>query len=478
MQRDVSISSGKRPVLVIGMHRSGTSAIARIMNLAGWRLPADLVKANGFNPRGYWEAKSIVNLNDEILESANHHWADPAPLPDDWLETPGMSGRLTTAKDLLAEEFGSLDRVILKDPRISLTLPFWRKVFGDEGHEPLCLIACRHPAEVVASLQRRDAARPDHGALLWLRYMTEAERNSRGLPRAIVHYDSLLSDWRHTLETAIGETGLGEWATTKDQVESIRDFLDPGLRHHEAGRIDTVADCDELGWAIELYDHFRRAAPAVPELDDAFTKRLSGYWQDAPNTGLQSDFLQHFAGRHLEKGRGLLEQGFEDYAWEEACKAVELAPGHGPSLLLLGQLMMQRDMPEEAARTIEKALESGADEVQCAHFLRILEENFESPERVIGHARRILELGTENCWVYFGAAQSARRHGQLDMALDALEEAIRIDCSRSQFHWVRICVLESLNRMEEAREAAETAMQLAPDPCFLTKLRNLGQPVS
>lgn len=72
----------KRPqefVLILGMHRSGTSALARVLNLAGLHLPSDLLEPNQDNPLGYWEPKNIVKINNQLLQQFDRHWADPKP---------------------------------------------------------------------------------------------------------------------------------------------------------------------------------------------------------------------------------------------------------------------------------------------------------------------------------------------------------------------------------------------------------------
>ena len=67
----------RRALLVMGMHRSGTSALARVLSLRGAELPAHLMPPNHGNASGYWEPAPIVAINDEMLEYFGSAWDDP-----------------------------------------------------------------------------------------------------------------------------------------------------------------------------------------------------------------------------------------------------------------------------------------------------------------------------------------------------------------------------------------------------------------
>src|SRR2546430_7862103 len=86
VERETSFSS--KPFLVMGMHRSGTSAVTRVLNLLGLRLPRDLLSPAKSNELGFWEGREVVALNDNILLGLNRDWADPKPLPTAWHTWP------------------------------------------------------------------------------------------------------------------------------------------------------------------------------------------------------------------------------------------------------------------------------------------------------------------------------------------------------------------------------------------------------
>ena len=80
-------SSSKRTcVIVCGMHRTGTSAVARVVSLLGADVPKDLVSPDPDNVRGYWEPSAVVRVHNQLLDALGSSSADPLPLPMNWLE--------------------------------------------------------------------------------------------------------------------------------------------------------------------------------------------------------------------------------------------------------------------------------------------------------------------------------------------------------------------------------------------------------
>ncbi len=119
----------------------------------------------------------------------------------------------------------------------------------------------RHPLEVAASLEKRNGMPIGAGLLLWLRHVLEAEARSRDLPRAVVHYDRLLEDWRPVAAELAARFGAALPARPGDETAAqIDGFLNKDLRHHQDAGLDAaLAALPEAEWIAPVHQAFRGA---------------------------------------------------------------------------------------------------------------------------------------------------------------------------------------------------------------------------
>jgi glycosyltransferase involved in cell wall biosynthesis len=199
----------RHAILVLGMHRSGTSALTGMLGALGATLPGDPMPATADNPTGYWESRGLARLNNRLLESAGTRWNDDAAIPAEWFSDPARDRDRDEARRLLDEAFAGAALFALKDPRLCRLLPFWRGVLSAAGISHSAVLVLRDPLEVARSLAARKdvpefrpaaVASTSRSLLLWLRYVLDAERHSRDLPRVAVDYARLVSDWRAAVE--------------------------------------------------------------------------------------------------------------------------------------------------------------------------------------------------------------------------------------------------------------------------------------
>jgi glycosyltransferase involved in cell wall biosynthesis len=192
--------SARRAIIVLGMHRSGTSALTRVISLLGADLPNGLVQGPD-NEAGFWESAKLAAIHDEILSSAGSSWDDWRAFDQNWYASSQAPIFKARVLELLQKDFASSRLFVVKDPRICRLWPFWRDVLEELGAKPAVAIPIRNPVEVAASLERRNGLAPARGYLLWLRHVIDAEQATRGLPRAIVTYSALLDDWQRMVRT-------------------------------------------------------------------------------------------------------------------------------------------------------------------------------------------------------------------------------------------------------------------------------------
>lgn len=183
----------KTALVVLGMHRSGTSSVAGALSLLGARPPRTLMEPGEDNPRGFWESAVLMEINDRILAAGGSDWRD-------WRRFSPQPGLLETfrleAAQRLAEEFDGHALIVLKDPRICRFFPFWRSVLEEQGYEPRIVSPVRDPREAAGSLTARNAMSRTAALRLWLRHVLEAEVASRELKRRVVLWKDFLDDWR------------------------------------------------------------------------------------------------------------------------------------------------------------------------------------------------------------------------------------------------------------------------------------------
>ena len=225
-------------ILVLGMHRSGTSALTWMLGRLGAALPGDAIAASGDNARGYWESQALVKADDQLLRVARSSWFDPRPLDLSRLPPDGLRSRRNRIREAIEKAWGDAPLLAIKDPRQCRCVPIVAAVLRDMGIEPRALLMLRNPAEIARSLESRDGTTAAYSHLLWLRHMIDAERATRGMMRAVVDYDGMLDDWVGTIARMAPLAGRDGWVPNETEAAEIQAFLDPGLRHHRAGTAD------------------------------------------------------------------------------------------------------------------------------------------------------------------------------------------------------------------------------------------------
>lgn len=232
-------------ICVTGMHRSGTSLLARIVNLlgVGFGPPGALMPPGTDNRRGYWERRDIVACNDEILSALGGSWDRLPPLAVDW----DTDDRLAEARDRVGALVGELTVDAdgpqgFKDPRCAVLLPFWRTV----AEVDRVVVSLRRPEAVVASIQRRNGLGANHAAALYVRYLTAVLATERD--PIVVPYAAMLSDPRGTSIALAGRLGLP--SPEGETLERIQSFVSPDLDHGDAVSAEQ-ADLSLARWVFE-----------------------------------------------------------------------------------------------------------------------------------------------------------------------------------------------------------------------------------
>ncbi len=241
----------KQLLFVLGMHRSGTSAMTGVLTLLGAPDPATPMASQQENAKGFFESIPVMEVNDAILASGHSAWNDWGEfVPPSDIEAQ-FGPRIV---DVLLREFGDAPFVAVKDPRICRIFPIWLPVVKAAGYSAHVILPYRHPLEVAESLHARNGVSIAEGLLLWLRHVVDAEFESRGTPRVFVTMTDLLDDWRGCIDTIAAQLKVTWPKDPSDMAVEIDAFLDKGMRHNKHSPDGLHADPLLMGWAAEAFD--------------------------------------------------------------------------------------------------------------------------------------------------------------------------------------------------------------------------------
>jgi hypothetical protein len=237
------------PLCVTGMHRSGTSMVARLLNLCGLDLgpEQDLLPPAFDNPAGFWENADFVRLNDALLRAWGGSWERPPA-------APGEGGELRGRALGLVGRFAGREPWGWKDPRCCLTLPFWRGLLPGLR----VLVCVRHPLAAARSLAARGSVPYGEALALWLEYNRRVLAAAPPAERVVTHYESYFEAPRAELRRVLR---LLDLVPPRGGVRRACAGIVPTLAHHR-GEPDDLAGarlpdglaecyrslCDEAGW--------------------------------------------------------------------------------------------------------------------------------------------------------------------------------------------------------------------------------------
>jgi hypothetical protein len=290
-RRESEERSSPRQLAVIGMHRSGTSIVARLLHAMGCyageehELPAPDV----FNPTGYWEHRDVWALDEAILAALDASWLDPARadvarLPEN-ARRAFVRGARTIVRAL--DEHGSW---MVKDPRLAILFPIWREALD----RPLCVLVWREPAAVARSLEHRDGIPILLGLALWEEYTRAMVASTAGLPRVCLSYDELIADPSRCatrLHAQLAAAGAGDLTLPGD--DEIRGLIDPALDRHggEEGLLDpeqaALRDALRSGAVLE-WEEVPPARQETRDLLSAFARQ----WRENEKLSVENDRLR------------------------------------------------------------------------------------------------------------------------------------------------------------------------------------------
>lgn len=448
-----SLAQKSRPreriaVLVLGMHRSGTSALSRVFSLLGCDLPKTLMSGDEANETGHWESLPISQMDDELLSSAGSQWWDWLPVNPGWYSSPRVAEFKEKALALLEDEFGSSPLFVLKDPRICRIAPFWLDVLDEAGVKPAVVIPVRNPLEVADSLAKRDGFNPALGHLLWLRHVLDAEAATRGMPRLHTSYEGMLAGWPGLVAATQAALGIS-WPRLSPLVSNeIDQSLSDRLRHHRHPA-QSVSDNPLLSaWLRESYAIFVRWAEEGEREEDYAV--LDSIRTDFD--GAAPAFAHLVAvGQHAERKLNTVESSLKDA--ESRCEEVTEQLGGVRSVLDRTQAELNNlrseanELQGQLSHTQSALAQRSAEADELSSALAMARAEIEGAERRVAEAENARRAETDAAEERAREAEAAYRKD-----IERLDGELKRERSRISDRFKEIA---TLTRLLSEREKAE-----------------------
>ncbi len=302
----------KIAICVLGMHRSGTSAMAGVLNILGVPLGKKLLQPAEDNPKGFYENEKITYFNDsELLPKLNTNWHDVNIVPPDLIrnlasENPEI---IEKAVKILNEEFSDTELLGIKDPRMCVIFPFWEDVLQKFGCEIKAIFIFRNPFEVAHSLFHRNGFLLRKSLLLWAKHVLYAEYYSRKYDRVFVAFDDLLNKPEAVIEKITSSLNI-ELSLDNSMMEEIKRFLDNNLKNFDF--INFKSPFKELNFIEEIYKLLlmlnENKIEDTSDLHEMFDTLRDKYSKIAENNFSElPDLRRPSIQLYLDKGEGFNE---------------------------------------------------------------------------------------------------------------------------------------------------------------------------
>lgn len=275
-------------LIVLGMHRSGTSVLARILNLMGAYFGPEGIStgANKENPKGFWERRDVRAINDGLLHEAGCDWNRVARFDAGKLPSDAVASFESRASKLVFD-LDAHRPWFIKEPRLCLTLPLWRELL----ELPIAVHIFRHPVEVAASLLTRNQMPMAVGLALWEAYVSSALAASAELPGVVVSHHKLMT-------SPVSEVGRLYEELRARGVSGLRmpselelgAFIDPALyrERNASGEHRQYADAPQISVFETLEAEFERSRESFKELSALSRQTLSEYESELPPLQIKS----------------------------------------------------------------------------------------------------------------------------------------------------------------------------------------------
>lgn len=415
-------------VCITGMHRSGTSMVARLLNICGLNLGPDerLMPADEGNPAGYWQNLDMDQLTEDVLAHLAGGWDFLLPpLPKGWEQQADLAPHRKRARALLearpmAEPWG------WKDPRCSLTLPFWKSELPG-----LKVVVClRNPVEASRSLAKQVGSSDAFNYNLWLHYHQQIQADTDADERILTHYDMYFADPADELRRVVEWLG---WQVSDEQINRACQTISGSLRKHHLTRTDLAAV---------------RVPQTVAETYGALCGQGGPALEEARDNGL----IPVLSGRVADEFRLPDTDTSSPAQQKEAEAAFESA-----------QLLVEQGQPKEAARLLAAAVAKHPFHARAQNDLGVLHLTMDNYEQAVNHLGIAVQLDPENADVLKNLAGAYQKVGRTEDAIQTFLDIVHQHPRDVEaLYWLGTACAE-LGQTEQAAKLFARVLDLQPE---------------
>ncbi|MFK8012899.1 MAG: glycosyltransferase [Marinicellaceae bacterium] len=349
----------KTVYFILGMHRSGTSAIGGVLNHMGFYFGNYLMEPNKNNPKGYFENNHVYLLNQKIFKENNSSWND-YNFEIQSIKQHEVDKYVNQIKIIINEEFKYAEKFVIKDPRICLLFPIWEKACIELGIKIKIIIPYRNPLEVAESLRKRENYSYEYGMILWLKHFLSAEQLSRNYKRLFIGFEELIDEPIVFTKSFSKFSGI---EITDKMKSNVLDFLDKDYKHFN----------------IPL---------------DNFTDNVPEFLKNLIDLIKNKDFKNYSSFDVCRKG---FENSLELFQHKEIFQSLKkLESVESEKNILLSKLTISQDLQSNSVKLLNQKEESlsKANEVNLRNEEKIQELNLlkESEERL---SKKVIQQSNE-----------------------------------------------------------------------------------
>ncbi len=233
----------KTCILVLGMHRSGTSTMSGVLGILGVELSKKLIESHTDNPKGFFEHKDIVELNKELL---SYFGIDSdglfSKLPKNWQEDYKIGEFKKQIKVIIERDFADTNLFLIKDPRISILLKVYIEIFNELNINTKFVVMRRNVQDVVLSLYKRNKISTLEAINTYRYYYQNIDSVLYNTPHLDFWYDNFFENYESAIKNItdfFADNGLEK---TFNSENIIKSFLDINLRHNKVSSEDFLTD--------------------------------------------------------------------------------------------------------------------------------------------------------------------------------------------------------------------------------------------